>query len=345
MYAKNDNITNHRPSMITNENNYTSNRNKLLNDFTKDEQQEKQKYIEETESLILKTKSFIKDLMGGQVKFDSLIKQLDLIETEFGNNYNKINKEVSLLQLRQNSLKKRILNLQIDDIKNNNMFKEKINTLQTDLKSKERTIQNMERIYIELEDIIQNNIDDGNEDLLTMEQFTDFVSQNQKLKDEIKVIENEKINIEGKYNKILKENMILRKNDERFENEFLKKLMNEIENREKNKNVRDNLLKDIKESSDKHKILYENCEKMENKILKLINNLKGINIDNYFFNLHLFNIQQEIMDNMFPKTEKSRSIPNKKRGNKFLRNNSNEIDDEYNIINEKIKKMFKKNNN
>ena len=121
--------------------------------------------------------------------------------------------------------------------------------------------------------------------------------------------------------------------------------MNEIENREKNKNVRDNLLKDIKESSDKHKILYENCEKMENKILKLINNLKGINIDNYFFNLHLFNIQQEIMDNMFPKTEKSRSIPNKKRGNKFLRNNSNEIDDEYNIINEKIKKMFKKNNN
>ena len=345
MYAKNDNITNHRPSMITNENNYTSNRNKLLNDFTKDEQQEKQKYIEETESLILKTKSFIKDLMGGQVKFDSLIKQLDLIETEFGNNYNKINKEVSLLQLRQNSLKKRILNLQIDDIKNNYMFKEKINTLQTDLKSKERTIQNMERIYIELEDIIQNNIDDGNEDLLTMEQFTDFVSQNQKLKDEIKVIENEKINIEGKYNKILKENMILRKNDERFENEFLKKLMNEIENREKNKNVRDNLLKDIKESSDKHKILYENCEKMENKILKLINNLKGINIDNYFFNLHLFNIQQEIMDNMFPKTEKSRSIPNKKRGNKFLRNNSNEIDDEYNIINEKIKKMFKKNNN
>ena len=229
----NDNVITNQNSSNIDENNFISNRKRLLADFTKDEEQEKQKYIQEAESLIIKTKSFIKDLMGEKVNFDSLAKQLDLIENELSNNCNKIKKEVSLLELRQNSLKKRIANLQNDDIKSNNIFKEKINELQSDLKSKEKTIQNMERIYIELENLIQTNIDNENEDLLTMEQFTDFVSQNQKLKDEIKIMENEKIIIEGKYNKVLKENLILRKNDEKYENEFLKKLINEIKKKKK----------------------------------------------------------------------------------------------------------------
>ena len=314
----NDDVTTNQNLSNTNENSFTSNRKRLLDDFTRDEEQEKQKYIQEAESLVVKTKSFIKDLMGDKVNFDSLTKQLDLIENELSNNCNKINKEISLLELRQNSLKKRIANLQNDDMKSNNIFKEKINTLQSDLKSKEKTIQNMERIYIELENLIQSNIDNENEDLLTMEQFTDFVSQNQRLKDEIKIMENEKISIEGKYNKALKENLILRKNDEKYENEFLEKLINEVEKKEKNKCVRDDLLKGIKETCEKRKSLDENCNQIENKILKLLNNLKGINIDDYYFNLHLLNISYEIMDNMFPKIEKSKSFSYKKRENKLI---------------------------
>ena len=37
------------------------------------------------------------------------------------------------------------------------------------MESKEFTIQNMERLYIKLEDAIKDNVQKGNEQLLTME--------------------------------------------------------------------------------------------------------------------------------------------------------------------------------
>ena len=75
----------------------------------------------------------------------------------------------------------------------------------------------MERLYIELEDVIKDNIQKGNEQLLTMEQFSDFLNQNVRLKEEIKQLEQEKMKLDEQYSKVLKENVALRKNDEEYD--------------------------------------------------------------------------------------------------------------------------------
>ena len=82
--------------------------------------------------------------------------------------------------------KNKISNLQKEEENGSKEFTNKIDSLKNELESKGFTIQNMERLYIELEDVIKDNIQKGNEQLLSMEQFSNFLNQNIRLKEEIK---------------------------------------------------------------------------------------------------------------------------------------------------------------
>ena len=102
------------------------------------------------------------------------------------------------------NIEKQITLLQKEEENGSNEYKNKLNSLKNELESKEFTIQNMERLYIELEDVIKDNIQKESVQLLTMEQFSNFFNQNVRLKDEIKELGQEKIKLEEKYSQILK---------------------------------------------------------------------------------------------------------------------------------------------
>lgn len=273
-----------------NENYYTS-RKKILNDFLNDEEAENMKYIEETESLVSQTKLFLKDLVSGQLDFESLNDQLDDIQAELESDCNLIQGEISTLQALDKQIEKQTVDIQKKEEAETKEYHKKIEELKKELESKEFTIQNMERLYIELENVIKNNISQGNEQLLTMEQFNDFISQNDKLKQEIKMLEDEKDKLTKDYNNLLKENLNLRSKDESFEVEKIKDALNELSlGGNNNKGVETK----IKALQEKYKTLSTECSEIEQKIKRLTNVLKGLNIDNNKFNQELMSINQEL---------------------------------------------------
>ena len=277
--------------------NYFTTRKKILNDFMKDEENENLKYIEETESLVSQTKMFLKDLLSGQVDFDILNDQLEDIQTELENDCNVMKGEINTLKTMDENIEKQIENLQKEEENGSKEYMNKINSLKNELESKEFTIQNMERLYIELEDVIKDNIQKGNEQLLTMEQFSDFLNQNVRLKEEIKALEQEKIKLDEKYSQILKENVSLRKNDEEYEKQKIEEILKEFEIKGKNKEGKEEAIKKINEYKKKQKKLYDEYNNIKNKIEKLISTLKGLNIENKNFNYYLNNIQNELLAN------------------------------------------------
>ena len=265
--------------------NYFTTRKKILNDFMKDEEKENLKYIEETESLVSQTKMFLKDLLGGQVDFDILNDQLEDIQTELENDCNIMKGEISTLKAMDENIEKQIANLQKEEENGSKEYMNKIKSLKNELESKEFTIQNMERLYIELEDVIKDNIQKGNEQLLTMEQFSDFLNQNVRLKDEIKALELEKTKLDEKYAQVLKENVALRKNDEEYEKQKIDEILKTYEIKENNKSGKEEALKKINEYKKKQKKLNDEYNNIKNKIEKLIWTLKGINIENNNLNI------------------------------------------------------------
>ena len=275
--------------------NYFTTRKKILNDFMKDEENENLKYIEETESLVSQTKMFLKDLLSGQVDFDILNDQLEDIQTELENDCNVMKGEISTLKALDENIEKQISNLQKEEENGTKEYMNKIESLKNELESKEFTIQNMERLYIELEDVIKDNIQKGNEQLLTMEQFSDFLNQNVRLKEEIKLLEQEKIKLDEKYSQVLKENVTLRKNDEEYDKQKIEEILKDFEFKEKNKAGKEEALKKINEYKKKQEKLNEEYDNIKNKIEKLIGSLKGLNIESKNFNIHLDNIKNELM--------------------------------------------------
>ena len=308
--------------------NYFTTRKKILNDFMKDEENENLKYIEETESLVSQTKMFLKDLLSGQVDFDILNDQLEDIQTELENDCNVMKGEINTLKAMDENIEKQITNLQKEEENGTKEYMNKIESLKNELESKEFTIQNMERLYIELEDVIKDNIQKGNEQLLTMEQFSDFLNQNVRLKEEIKQLEQEKIKLDEKYSQVLKENVALRKNDEEYDKQKIDEILKSFEIKDKNK--KEGAIKKINEYKKNQKKLNEEYNKIVNKIKKLINSLKGLDIENKNFNIHLNNIQNELivndLENYLRKRYKSicyrkiKVIKDKNNENNLIRN-------------------------
>ena len=204
--------------------------------------------------------------------------------------------EISTLKAMDENIEKQISALQKEEENGSNDYKNKINSLKNELESKEFTIQNMERLYIELEDVIKDNIEKGNEQLLTMEQFSNFLNQNNKLKEDIKQLEQEKIKLDEKYSQVLKENVMLRKKDAKFDKDNLDDILKSYD-KEKNKTGKEEALKKINEYKIKQQKVNNEYNDIKNKIEKLILVLKGMNIDNKNFNEHLKNIQNELISN------------------------------------------------
>ena len=308
-----------------NENYYTS-RKKILNDFLKDEETENMKYIEETENLVSQTKMFLKDLVSGQLDFEALNEQLEDIETELETDCNIMQGEINTLQTMDKNIEKQINEVQTQEEIGTKDYLKKIEDLKNELESKEFTIQNMERLYVELENIIKDNIQKGNEQLLTMEQFNDFLSQNDKLKSEIKKLENEKERLNKDYNNLLKENLNLRSKDESFEIEKVKEVLDEVGAKGLSQKEAE---KKITALQNKYKQLNQECVQLNDKINKLIKNLRGLNIENEKFNEELYNINQEINPPEINKKRKNHSFELIKENEKnyFLNQSSEEKED------------------
>ena len=309
--------------------NYFTTRKKILNDFMKDEENENLKYIEETESLVSQTKLFLKDLLSGQVDFDILNDQLEDIQTELENDCNVMKGEINTLKAMDENIEKQIANLQKEEDNGSKEYMNKIDSLKNELESKEFTIQNMERLYIELEDVIKDNIQKGNEQLLTMEQFSDFLNQNVRLKEEIKQLEQEKMKLDEQYSKVLKENVALRKNDEEYDKQKIDEILKDFEFKEKNKAGKDEAMKKINEYKKKQKKLNDEYNKIVNKIKKLINSLKGMDIENKNFNIHLNNIQNELIENDLENYIRKRNKSFSYKKLKIIKDNN---DDNNNLI-------------
>ena len=309
-----------------NENYYTS-RKKILNDFLKDEETENMKYIEETENLVSQTKMFLKDLVSGQLDFEALNEQLEDIETELETDCNIMQGEINTLQTMDKNIEKQINEVQAQEEIGTKDYLKKIEDLKNELESKEFTIQNMERLYVELENIIKDNIQKGNEQLLTMEQFNDFLSQNDKLKTEIKKLENEKERLNKDYNNLLKENLNLRSKDESFEIEKVKEVLDEVGAKGLSQKEAE---KKITALQNKYKQLNQECNLLNEKISKLTNNLRGLNIENEKFNEELNNINQEINPPEISKKRKNHSFELIKENEKnyFLNQSSEEKEED-----------------
>jgi len=303
-----------------NENYYTS-RKKILNDFLKDEETENMKYIEETENLVSQTKMFLKDLVSGQLDFEALNEQLEDIETELETDCNIMQGEINTLQTMDKNIEKQITEVQTQEEIGTKDYLKKIEDLKNELESKEFTIQNMERLYVELENIIKDNIQKGNEQLLTMEQFNDFLSQNDKLKSEIKKLENEKERLNKDYNNLLKENLNLRSKDESFEIEKVKEVLDEVGAKGLSQKEAE---KKITALQNKYKQLNQECNQLNEKINKLTKNLRGLNIENEKFNEELNNINQEINPPEINKKRKNHSFEFKENKKNIFFNQSSE---------------------
>ena len=326
--------------------NYFTTRKKILNDFMKDEENENLKYIQETESLVSQTKMFLKDLLGGQVDFDILNDQLEDIQTELESDCNVMKGEISTLKALDETIEKQITMLQKEEENGSNEYKNKINSLKNELESKEFTIQNMERLYIELEDVIKDNIQKGNDQLLTMEQFNNFLNQNVRLKDEIKQLEIEKVKLDEKYSQVLKENVMLRKNDEEYDKQRIEEILKSYD-KEKNKSGKEEALKKINEYKNKQQKLNNEYNNIAEKIDNLILNLKGLNIESKNFNDHLNNIKSELLNSeleLYQTRIRYKSISHRKMKLKKYSNsdNNNLIRMQINVF---IPNLGKKNKN
>ena len=179
----------------------------------------------------------------------------------------------------------------------------------------------MERLYVELENVIKDNIQKGNEQLLTMEQFNDFLSQNDKLKTEIKKLENEKERLNKDYNNLLKENLNLRSKDESFEIEKVKEVLDEVGAKGLSQKEAE---KKITALQNKYKQLNQECIQLNEKINKLTKNLRWLNIENEKFNEELNNINQEINPPEINKKRKNHSFEFKENKKNIFFNQSSE---------------------
>lgn len=317
---------------------YITSRNKMLTDFAHDEEIENLKYIQEIESIVNQTKTFVEDLFSGEKEFSELNTKLDKIQNQLEKNYNSMKIDISNLNLIDKTVEKQMIITQEEEKKDNTDYQKKIEELQNELELKELTIQNMEKLYLQLEDIIKENIENGSDDLLTMEQFTDFLNQNETIKNDIKCLEKEKIKIEEEYNKMLKQNLLLKNFDEDFDKNKIKSIFDNLETKEKNRALKDGSIKSIKENQIKQENLINKCNEIKNKIKHFIYNIKALNVDNNNsnFNQHLINLEKKLKDNEFPKIKRLNSFSYKNNNIKiiksnhiFNKNNNNFFFDEY----------------
>lgn len=273
-----------------NENYYVS-RKKILEEFLKEEEHETMKYIEDIENLVSSTKLVLKGLVSGELDYAKMREKLIDIENDLTNDCGSLEQDISTLNTTDKNIEQTTVDLQKQEERGTENYLDKIEDLKKELESKEFKIQNMERLYVELENIIKENIRLGNDQLLSLDQFSEFVSQNDKLKLECDGLEEEKKKSIEDYNNLLRENVNLRSKDESFELEKVKDALEEMATMgtlHKEAEIKINKLQD------KFKDLNKECNDLTNQIVQITKNLESLNIDNNKLNKELAIINKEL---------------------------------------------------
>ena len=271
--------------------NYYTNRKKILQDFLKDEETETMKYIDETETLVSNTKMILKGIVTNEFDTEQIKEKLSEIDNELANDCANLEKELQSLVNTNKEIEQKTIELQKQEEKGTESYLQKIEKLKNELEAKEFAIQNMERIYVELEDIIKTNLSKQQEPILTLEEFDDFVSQNERIKKECEELEEEKNKLLKEYNNLLRENLNLKSKDESFEIEKIKDVLEEIA-------TMGNLQKEAETRLQKLQLRYtqltKECNGLTEQIRNITKTLEGLNIDNPRLNKEINIINKEI---------------------------------------------------
>jgi chromosome segregation ATPase len=264
---------------------------KIKEDFQKDEEKETMKYIDDLEQLVSSTKLVLKSLVNGELNYEQLKQRLTEIEQDLTQDCTTLEQEIKILQNTEKAIEANTQELEKQEKEGFATYVKKIEDLKKELEIKEFKIQNMERLYVELENIIKENIKLGNEQLLSLEQFEEFISQNEKLKDECLLLEAEKEKCIEEYNNLLKENINLKSKDESFELEKIKDALEEISSM-------GNLHKEAEDKINKLQVKYnelnKECEDLTLNIKKITKNLDSLNLENDRLNKELSIVNKEL---------------------------------------------------
>ena len=257
--------------------NYFMNRKKILQEFLKEEESDTLKYINDTENLVSSTKMILNGVVTGEMDYNQIKEKLTEIDKELTTDCNNLNKELQKLNEKDKEIEKNTLELQKQEEKCTENYLQRIEQLKNELEDKEFTIQNMERLYVELENIIKDNMAQKRQQLLSLEQFDNFVSQNNKIKKECDLLEEEKNKLLKEYNNLLRENLNLKSKDESFEIEKIKDVLEEI-------STMGTLQKEaesrIRKLQDRYSQLSNECNDLTEQIKSITKTLEGLNIDN-----------------------------------------------------------------
>ena len=271
--------------------NYFMNRKKILQEFLKEEESDTMKYIEDTENLVSSTKMILNGVVTGEMDYNQIKEKLTEIDKELTSDCNVLNKELQKLNEKDKEIEKNTVELQKQEEKCTENYLQRIEQLKNELEDKEFTIQNMERLYVELENIIKDNMAKKREQLLSLEQFDNFVAQNDKIKKECELLEEEKNKLLKEYNNLLRENLNLKSKDESFEIEKIKDVLEEI-------STMGTLQKEaesrIRKLQDRYLQLSTECNDLTEQIKSIIKTLEGLNIDNPRLNKELNLINKEL---------------------------------------------------
>ena len=271
--------------------NYFMNRKKILQEFLKEEESDTMKYIEDTENLVSSTKMILNGVVTGEMDYNQIKEKLTEIDKGLTADCNVLNKELQKLNEKDKEIEKNTVELQKQEEKCTENYLQRIEQLKNELEDKEFTIQNMERLYVELENIIKDNMAKKREQLLSLEQFDNFVAQNDKIKKECELLEEEKNKLLKEYNNLLRENLNLKSKDESFEIEKIKDVLEEI-------STMGTLQKEaesrIRKLQDRYLQLSTECNDLTEQIKSIIKTLEGLNIDNPRLNKELNLINKEL---------------------------------------------------
>lgn len=257
--------------------NYYINRKKILQEFFKDEESETMKFIEDTENLVTNTKVLLQGIVSGELEFSQVKDKLVEIDTDLNRDCNSLENEIEKLVLENEQIEKESKELQIKEEKGTEDYHNKIDKLKEELESKEFTIQNMERLYVEVESIIKENSRKGKETLLSLEEFDNYVKQNERLQEECNILENDKNRLLDDYNNLLRENLNLKSKDESFEVEKIKDVLDEIATMG---SLHKEAERRIQKLQDKYTSLAKECNTLTDQIKSITKTLEGLNIDN-----------------------------------------------------------------
>ena len=271
--------------------NYYMNRKKILQEFLKEEESDTMKYIEDTENLVSSTKMILNGVVTGEMDYNQIKEKLTEIDKGLTADCNVLNKELQKLNEKDKEIEKNTLELQKQEEKCTENYLQRIEQLKNELEDKEFTIQNMERLYVELENIIKDNMAKKREQLLSLEQFDNFVAQNDKIKKECELLEEEKNKLLKEYNNLLRENLNLKSKDESFEIEKIKDVLEEISTMGTLQKESESRIRKLQE---RYMQLSTECSDLTEQIKSITKTLEGLNIDNPRLNKELSLINKEL---------------------------------------------------